>query len=82
MPVLEVAYAKVIEGFGLTHEQVRAHADRPPRRAHARRQFVDLCILCGCDYASTIRGTVLRCIIGRPWLTRRQALGQRLRCSC
>jgi len=37
--VVEITYAKLLSGMGLT-----------------RPQFVDLCILCGCDYTSTIRG--------------------------
>ncbi|KAG5184534.1 PIN domain-like protein [Tribonema minus] len=38
-PIMEVDYAGVLEGLGLTHEE-----------------FVDMCILCGCDYTDSIRG--------------------------
>jgi len=38
-PIIEVDYALMLEGLGLTYDQ-----------------FVDLCILCGCDYCSTIKG--------------------------
>ncbi len=38
-PILEIDFALVLSGMGLTYEQ-----------------FVDLCILCGCDYCSTIKG--------------------------
>jgi flap endonuclease-1 len=48
-PIIEVDFALMLEGFGLTYPQ-----------------FVDLCILCGCDYCSSIKGigpkTALRLI--------------------
>ena len=37
--VMEIDYAKMIAGLGVTEEQ-----------------FVDVCILCGCDYTDTVRG--------------------------
>uniref|UniRef100_A0A1A9WIS1 Flap endonuclease 1 n=1 Tax=Glossina brevipalpis TaxID=37001 RepID=A0A1A9WIS1_9MUSC len=39
MPVKEISYTKVLDGFGLTS-----------------REFIDLCILLGCDYCDGIRG--------------------------
>lgn len=39
MPVKEINYNKVLEGFGLTS-----------------REFIDLCILLGCDYCEGIKG--------------------------
>jgi 5'-3' exonuclease len=43
-PIMEVDYAKVLSGLGLTHEE-----------------FVDLCILCGCDY--TDRSVVVVAVV-------------------
>ncbi|OQV13890.1 Flap endonuclease 1 [Hypsibius exemplaris] len=39
MPILEVHLSKVLEDFGISHDQ-----------------FIDLCILLGCDYCDSIRG--------------------------
>ena len=47
--VIEVDLAAVLEDMKLTQEEVR-------ERIHGDCQFVDMCILCGCDYCDTIRG--------------------------
>lgn len=57
MPINEVSLPDTLEGMGLTMDQVRGAA----RRVHAAMltraaQFIDLCILCGCDYMEPIKG--------------------------
>jgi flap endonuclease-1 len=45
-PIQEFHHAKILEGLGLTQEQVLI----------CLCQFIDLCILLGCDYCDSIRG--------------------------
>nr|KAJ3420041.1 Elongation of fatty acids protein 2 [Polyrhizophydium stewartii] len=64
MPIAEFHHDKMLEGLGLTRDEVRGGA---PWRAAAGPmvdlaadsalvQFIDLCILLGCDYCDSIRG--------------------------
>ncbi|PIK54652.1 putative flap endonuclease 1-like [Apostichopus japonicus] len=53
LPVQEYSFNKVLEGLNLSHEEVC----RNPLRVQSNMlDFIDLCILMGCDYCGTIRG--------------------------
>ena len=52
MPIVELHVSKVLAELGLTMEQVHPH--KPVDTDIA--QFIDLCILLGCDYCDSIRG--------------------------
>ena len=67
MPIDEYHYSKAVEGLEMTHDQVRPSAAElgvrvwPAKCDEVRTravvgQFIDLCILLGCDYCDSIRG--------------------------
>lgn len=58
-PVLEIHHDRALAGLGLSQEQVgTCPGERARHRVTSalRAQFVDLCILCGCDYVPSVRG--------------------------
>ena len=60
-PIVEFTLAFALEEMGFTMEQVNPTtffvARNPPNsNCAAMCQFIDVCILCGCDYSDSIRG--------------------------
>lgn len=63
MPIVEVNLQAALEGLKLTHAQATivrhnysAFIIMTPAILSLCLQFVDLCILCGCDYVDSIKG--------------------------
>lgn len=59
MPIDEVNLEKALEGLELTMAEVSFTCwlkQKEFRGSHVRCQFIDLCILMGCDYTETIKG--------------------------
>lgn len=55
-PILEIHLDKVLEGLNMERKQVRHLRALPNSHLLTTFQFIDLCILLGCDYLDPIKG--------------------------
>ena len=56
-PILEVDLKKALDGLGMTMSQVREATSLLARRSNDLfLQFIELCLLLGCDYLEPIKG--------------------------
>lgn len=55
-PILEINLEKALQGLNMTMSHVSGAPTYPSCADRARVQFIDLCILLGCDYLEPIKG--------------------------